>query len=86
VALTSCDESSVADGTQHVIKHSEGGVCAPDKTTAEEGGEEENAVGELEVGTGLVELVEEPMDVEERGGEFIEDERWTVEVDERSLQ
>jgi hypothetical protein len=71
---------------QYVIKHREGGVCAPDKTATEEGGEEENAVGELEVGTGLVELVEEPVDVEERGGELIEDESWTVEVDEGSLQ
>jgi len=76
----------VKDGTQHVIKHGQGGVRAPDKTAAEEGGEKENAVGELEVGTGFIELVEEPVDIEEGGGEFIEDEGWSVEVDERSLE
>lgn len=85
MVLASCDDSSVADGTQHVIKYGEGGVRAPYKTTAKEGGEEEDAVGELKVRTGLVELVEEPVDVEERGGEFIEDEGWSIEVDEGSL-
>jgi hypothetical protein len=39
----------------------------------------------LKVGTGFVELVEEPVDIEKRGGEFIEDEGWSVEVDEGSL-
>ena len=76
----------MTDGAKNVIEHGEGGVRAPDKTAAEEGGEEEDTVGELEVGTGFVELVEEPVNVEEGGGKFVEDEGWTVEVDEGSLQ
>ena len=86
MTLASRDESSVADCSQHVIKHGEGGVRAPNKTAAEEGSKKENTVGELEVGTGSVEFVEEPVDVEERRGKFIEDEGWTVEVDKRSLE
>ena len=76
----------MTDGTKNVVEHGEGGVRAPNETAAEEGAEEEDTVGELEAGTGFVELVEEPVDVEEGGGKFVEDEGWTVEVDEGSLQ
>ena len=85
MALACRDGGATIDGTQHVAEHGERRVRSPDEATAEEGGEEEDAVGELEVGAGPVELVEEPVDVEERGGKFVEDKGWSVKVDEGSL-
>lgn len=60
-------------------------IGAPEEAAAEEGGEEEEAVVPLGAGAGHVEFVEEPVEVEEGGGDFIEDEGWAVEVYERSL-
>lgn len=58
---------------------------APDETAREEDGEEEHAVVPLKFGTGEVEFIQEPVDVEEWGGEFVENEGWGVEVYEGSL-
>lgn len=32
-----------------------------------------------------MQFVEEPVDVEERGGEFVEDEGWAVEIEKGAL-
>jgi len=60
-------------------------VGAPEEAAAEEAGEEEDAVVPLGAGAGHVEFVEEPVEVQEGGGEFVEDEGWAVEVDEGAL-
>jgi len=74
------------DGGPDVLVHADGLVGAPDEAAGEEDEEEEEAVVELEAGAGEVELVEEPVDVEEGGGELVEDEGWGVEVDEGALE
>lgn len=60
-------------------------IGAPEQATAEKAGEEEHAVIPLRAGAGHVELIEEPVEIEERGGKLVEDEGRAVEVDERSL-
>jgi hypothetical protein len=60
-------------------------VGTPNEAAAEEGGEEGDAVVKLAPGARHVELVEEPVDVEEGGGELVEDENVRVVVEEGSL-
>ena len=60
-------------------------VGAPEKAAAEKGREEEDTVVPLWAGAGHLEFVEEPVEVEEGGGEFVEDEGGAVEVDEGAL-
>ena len=63
------------DGVQH----------APYETGEEEGGDEDDAVEPLVVCAGQVQLVEEPVDVEEGGRELVEDEDGAVVVDKGAL-
>ncbi len=72
-------------GGPDVGVHADGLVAAPDEAAAEEGGEQQEAVVPLRAGAGHVQLVEEPVEVEEGGGELVEDEGGAVEVDEWSL-
>jgi len=58
---------------------------APTEAAAEEGGEEDDAVEELDRGAREVQFVAEPVDIEEGGGELVEDEGWSVVVYEGSL-
>lgn len=74
------------DGGPDILVHSDGLVGAPDEAAGEEDEEEEEAVVQLEAGAGEIELVEEPVDVEERRGELVEDEGRGVEVDEGALK
>ncbi len=72
-------------GGPDVGVHADGLVAAPDEAAAEEGGEQQEAVVPLRAGPGHVQLVEEPVEVEEGGGELVENESGAVEVDEGSL-
>lgn len=60
-------------------------IGAPEQATAEKAGEEEHAIVPLRSGAGHVKFIEEPVKVEEGGGELVEDEGGAVEVDERPL-
>lgn len=60
-------------------------VSTPDEAARKKCGEESEAVVELNFGAGEVELVAEPVDIEEWGGEFEEDEGWGIEVDKGPL-
>ena len=55
-------------------------IGSPDKTTSAEGGDERDAVDELCRGAGFAEFVQPPVDVQEGGGEFVEDEVEAVVV------
>ena len=68
-----------------VLIHANTLVGAPEEAAAEEAAQEKDAVVPLGAGAGHVELVEEPVEVQEGGGEFIEDECWAVEIEERAL-
>lgn len=59
---------------------------SPDEPTAEEHEEEHHAIVPLKVASGHVDLVQEPVDVEEGAGELVENEDGRVEVHERSLE
>lgn len=76
----------MVDCRPHVLVHARGLISAPDETAAEEGREEHDAVVELGTGASHVELVEEPVEVQERRRELIEDEGAAVVVDERPLR
>lgn len=78
-------EGIVVQGCPDVLVHADGLVGPPEETAAEEGEEEENAVVPLGEGAGHAEFVEEPVEIEEGGGEFVEDECWAVEVYEGAL-
>jgi hypothetical protein len=69
-----------------ILVDAQGLVGAPDEAAAEEGEEEQDAVVELGAGAGHVELVEEPVEIEEGGGELVEDEGAGVEVHEWTLR
>ena len=60
-------------------------ICAPEQAAAEKAGEEKHAIVPLRSGAGHVEFIEEPVKIEERGGELVEDECGAVKVDEWSL-
>ena len=49
-------------------------IGPPDKTTRAKGSDERDTVDELCRGAGFAEFVQPPVDVEEGGGEFVEDE------------
>ena len=68
-----------------VLVHTDGLVGAPDEAAGEEHEEEDDPVVPLVFRAGEVDFVEEPVDVEEGGGEFVEDECWAVEIEEGSL-
>lgn len=81
---------SILQATGHVSavnvrKDDDRVVGAPDETAEKEGAEQEDAVVELEAGSGEVELVAEPVDIQEWRGKLVQDECWRVEVDEWSL-
>jgi len=69
----------------HVAEDVVGAVKAPHDAAAEKGAGQDGAVDGLVDGAGEVELVAEPVDVEEGRGELIEQEDWAVEVEEGSL-
>ena len=68
-----------------VLVHADGLVGAPDEAAGEEHEEEHDAVVPLVFGACEVDFVEEPVDVEKRGGEFVEDEGGAVEIHEGPL-
>lgn len=68
-----------------ILIYAEGLVCPPQKATAEERAEQDDAVIPLWLGTGHLQLVEKPVEVEERGGQFVQDKGGGVIVDEGSL-
>ena len=72
-------------GVPDVLVHAERVVGAPDQAAAEEDRQKQHAVIPLELAAGHVELVAEPMDVEERGGKLVENEDRAIVVAEGSL-
>lgn len=66
--------------------HIDGLIGPPDQPAETKGGDEGDAVDELEAGSRAAEFVEVPMDVEERGGEFVEDEVEAVVIEEGTLR
>ena len=73
-------------GGPEVLVDAQGLVRAPEEAAAEEGGEQEDAVDELGHRAGHVEFVKEPVEVEERRRELVEDEGDGVEVDKWPLR
>ena len=71
--------------SKDVSEHANAGIRAPQETTADERGYEENAIDELSVGACELHLVAKPVDVEEGRREFVEDEVGGVVVHEWSL-
>lgn len=85
VGLDVFGRGRVVHSLPHVLVDDGGLPGAPDQTTGEEGDEEGDAIVELHAGSGHVELVAEPVDIEEGGRELVEDEGRGVEVEEGSL-
>lgn len=77
--------ATLGEGLVDIGEDADGLVGAEDEAGAEEGDEEDDAVVELDFGAREVELVAEPVDVEEGGGELVEDEDGGVGVDEGAL-
>ena len=69
----------------HVLVDTQGLVSTPAKTTGEESCKEGDAVDELALGSGEVQFIEEPVEVEEWGGKLVKDEGRGVVVDEWAL-
>lgn len=59
--------------------------AAPDQTAEEKRGDEDDAVNQLVNGAGQLELVHEPVHVQGRRGELVEDKDWAVVVEEGTL-
>ena len=78
-------EGVVVEGCPDVLVDANGLIGSPKETAAEEGDEEQDAVVPLGEGAGHAEFIEEPVEIEEGGGEFVEDECWAVEVHEGAL-
>lgn len=72
-------------GNPHVPVHQDGLPAPPENTAAEEDRQEGHAVVPLGATTGHVDLVEEPVDIEEGAGELVQDEDRGIVVEERPL-
>ena len=70
----------------HILIHAYGLICTPDKTARKEGNQKSNAIVKLCLGTGHVEFVKEPVEVQEWRREFVEDESTAIKVYEGSLK
>jgi hypothetical protein len=73
------------EGVEHVHVDIYGLPGAPDETAGEEYEEEEHAVVPLERAAGHVDLVQEPVNIEEGAGELVENKSWGVKVDKGPL-
>ena len=73
-------------GGVHVAESVVGGVLAPDDAGEEERDGQDAAIDGLDRGAGEVEFVAEPVDIEEWGGELVEQEDRAVEVAEGPLK
>lgn len=69
-----------------VLIHFDGLVGPPHKTAGAKSADKDDAVDELRDRPGHAEFVHEPVDVEERGRKFVEDEVEAVVVYKRSLE
>jgi hypothetical protein len=76
---------SLGNRTVDIAEDQVAAVVAPDNAAAEEGRSEECAVDSLVDGTGKVELVAEPVNVEERARKLVQKEDRGVVVEERAL-
>ena len=76
---------SLGNRTVDIAEDQVAAVVAPDNATAEEGRSEECAVDSLVDGAGEVELVAEPVNVEERARKLVQKEDRSVVVEERAL-
>lgn len=76
---------SLGDGTVDIVEDQVAAVIAPDNATAEEGRGEECAVDSLVDGACEVELVAEPVDVQERARKLVQKEHRGVVVEEWAL-
>ena len=61
-------------------------ICSPCKPAAKKCQEEQYAIAELETGTGHVALVKEPIEIQERRGQLIENKGYAVVVCEWVLR
>ena len=78
-------EGVVVERCPDVLIDADGLVGSPDETAAEEGEEKEDTIVPLGKGAGHAEFVEEPVEIKEGRGDFVEDECWAVEVHEGAL-
>lgn len=69
-----------------VLIHFERLVGSPNKTAGAKSANKDDAVDELRGRPSHAEFIHEPMDIEERGGKFVEDEVEAVVVYEWSLE
>jgi hypothetical protein len=76
---------SLGDCAVDVVENQIAAVVAPKDATAEEGRGEKCAVDSLVDGASEVELITEPVDVQERARELVEKEHWRIVVKERTL-
>ena len=73
------------DRCPDVLVDPDGLIGTPDEAATEEREEEEDTIIELWFRARHVYFVKEPVEVEERGGELVEDKCRPIEVDKRSL-
>ena len=76
---------TLGNRTVDIVEDQVAAVVAPDNATAEEGRSEECAIDSLVDGTRQVELVAEPVDVEERARKLVQKDHRGVVVEERAL-
>lgn len=73
------------DGCINVVENAKRAIEPPANTATEEGGGEKRAIDSLIDGPCEIKFVAEPVDVEERRGQLIEQKDWGVEVNEGPL-
>jgi hypothetical protein len=76
---------ALVDSPVDVVEDQYTAVVTPNNATAEEGRGEERAVDSLVDGTGQVELVAEPVDVQKRTRKLVQEEDGRIVVEERAL-
>lgn len=74
------------ESVPHVPVDKDGLPRSPNKAAPEEREEQHHAIVPLEVTSSHVELIKEPVNIEEGAGELVENEHGRVEVDEGSLE
>lgn len=70
----------------HILVDSQGLIGAPDETAGEESEKEQYAIIKLRSRARHIKFIKEPVEVQERGGELIEDEGAAVKIDKWPLR
>jgi hypothetical protein len=83
--MNGCSSGPMVESTPNILVYTDRLICSPNQTAAKKCKEQHKSIIKLRFRAGHFEFVEEPVEVQKWGGELVENECTTVEVNEWSL-